>query len=254
MTNASVNRDLAVLRNMLRLARRWKWIRQRPEFDLLPESAPRDLELAEGEQEGFLVACSPALRAVIPATLYTGMRQGELLKLTWGHIDLAARVIDFPPTKRGRKRLMPITEPLYYVLMRLKAERAASGGPKPDDRVFSRPGATCWTKWVVEAQFKTALGAAGIRKPLVFRDVRHTFASRLKRNGAHETEIQRLLGHKTLAMTDRYITVEVEQMRAAVNLLASRTDAEQAAELSRPCRNMTEQPETKSTLSGNYSE
>lgn len=201
-----------------------------------------------------LAVCPPELRAPLLAALYTGMRQGELLKLAWAQIDLAARVIDFPPTKRGRKRLMPIREPLYCIVMRLKAERSASGGPTAADRVSSRPGATGWTKWAVEAQTKKALGAAGIHKPLVFHDLRHTFAPQLKRNGAHETEIQRLLGHKTLAMTDRYIGVEVEQLRTTVNLLTDRTSAEVSAANRRPCRNTTEVSEETRSLSVRYTE
>ncbi len=108
--------------------------------------------------------------------------------------------------------------------------------------------------WAVEAQFKKALGAAGIHKLLVFHDLRHTFASRLTRNGAHETEIQRLLGHKTLAMTDRYINVEVEQLRTTVNLLTDRTGAEVSADNRRPCRNMTGVSEETSSLSVRYTE
>jgi site-specific recombinase XerD len=97
-----------------------------------------------------------------------------------------------------------------------------------------------WSKWAVEDHFKKALTAAGIKKALVFHDLRHTFASRLKRNGVGETEIRRLLGHKTLAMTDRYINVEIEQMRAAVASLASKNNAKQTAPVP--------------AVSGNYSE
>ncbi len=175
------------------------------------------------------------------------MRQGELLKLTWPQVDLGRRVIDFPPTKRGWKRLMPINEALYYVLARRKkaaaqqkAAEQGTTGPQPGDPVFSRPDGAPWSKWTVEAQFAKALAAAGIRTPLVFHDLRHTFASRLKRNGVGETEIQRLLGHKTLQMTDRYINVEVEQMRAAVASLASTNPAKVTAPVSPDAGNVAE--------------
>jgi site-specific recombinase XerD len=100
-------------------------------------------------------------------------------------------------------------------------------GPGETDRVFSRPDGEFWSKGAVEHHFGKTLAAAGITKPLVSHDLRHTFASRLKRRGVHETQIQRLLGYKTLVMTDRYIIVEVEQMRAAVASLASRKNATQ---------------------------
>ncbi len=105
---------------------------------------------------------------------------------------------------------MRINEALFYVLARRKAAAQGQTGPGKPDRVFSRPDGAPWSKWAVEEHFAKALAAAGILKPLVFHDLRHTFASRLKRNGVGKTEIQRLPGHKTLRMTDWYITVELE--------------------------------------------
>ncbi len=120
----------------------------------------------------------------------------------------------FPPTRRGWNRLMPIKETLYYVLARWKAAAQGQTGPGKPDRVFSRPDGASWSKWAVEKHFAKALAAAGILKPLVFHDLRHTFASHLKRNGVGETESQPLLGHKTLQMTDPCITIEVSTKRA----------------------------------------
>jgi site-specific recombinase XerD len=169
-------------------------------------------------------------------------------------VDLAERTIDFTPTKRGRKRLMAIKEDLYYVLARRKAAAQGMTGPNRTDRVFSRPDGPPWSKGSVEDHFGKAPADAGITKPLVWHDLRHTVASRMKRNGVHEPEIQRLLGHKTLAMTDRYINVELEQMRAAVATLVRGRRAHGMTEDCRPCRNMTEQTEVGNTLSGKYSE
>lgn len=237
---ATINRDLGVLHNMLRLAvRKWKWLRQEPYFEKLPESGSRKLELSEAEEAATLPNCSPELTALIEAAIQTGMRQGELLSLTWGQVDLGNRTLDFEPTKRGRKRLVPIAEPLYYTLVRLRDVQARSGRLSPANRVFLRPDGTPWSKWTVETHFAKALAEAGITTPLVWHDVRHTTASRMKRGGVHETEIQRLLGHKTAAMTDRYITVEVEQLRAAV------------AVLSKSSPNLTQEREVSESLSGN---
>lgn len=137
---ATVNRDLGVLRNMLKLAvRKWRWLDREPYLEKLPEKAGRDIELTEAEEERLVAECSPALADLIAGAIHTGMRQGELLALTWPQVDLANRLIDFPPTKRGRKRLMPINERLYYVLTRRKAAAQGMTGPQKTDRVFSRP-------------------------------------------------------------------------------------------------------------------
>jgi len=227
--SATVNRDLGALRHMLRLTgRKWRWLEREPYFQILPKNPPRDLELTEAEAECLLDVCGPELADVIIAGLTTGMRQGEILKLTWSQVDLTRRVIEFPPTKRGRKRLMPINERRYYVLARRKAAGQGVTGRLVCDHVFSRIEFGAWSRWAVEAQFAEALAAAGITKRLAFHNLCRTFASRLKRNGMGETEIQRLLGHKTLQMTDRYINVEIEQMRAATDSLkASKNNATQ---------------------------
>ncbi len=220
--NATINRDLAVLRHMLRLAvRKWRWLRQEPYIEMLPENGPRDLELTEAEEAALQKASSPTLWAIVQAAIFTGMREGELFGLSWPQVDLAGRVIDFPPTKRGRKREMPIAEALYYVLARLKAAHAARNGQATTDRVFLRPDGRPWSKWTLEAHFKKALTAAAITTPLRFHDLRHTCASRLKRRGVHEMEIQQLLGHKSLQTTRGYINIQTEELRRAVNLLAS---------------------------------
>jgi len=233
--NATINRDVAMLRHMLRLAvRKWRWLRQEPYIEMLPENGPRELELSEAEETALQPKCSPPLWAIIQAAIFTGMREGELFGLTWPQVDLAGRVIDFPPTKHGRKREMPIAEPLYYILARLKAERARSGGPASTDRVFVRADGQPWTKQTLGAYFKKALAAAEITTPLRFHDLRHTCASRLQRLGVHEMEIQQLLGHKTLQTTRGYINIRTEELQRAVNLLASTNMTQEPAPVMMP--------------------
>jgi integrase len=105
---------------------------------------------------------------------------------------------------------MPINDDLHHILLRRKAEAQGKTGRLAHARVFSRPDGPPWSKWCVENHFTKALAAADIQKPLIFHDLRHTSASRMKRNGIGETEIQRVLGHNTLSMTDRHINVEIE--------------------------------------------
>jgi integrase len=110
--NATVNRDLGVLRHMLRKAvRKWKWLRQEPYFEMLPENGPREMELTEEQEARLEPVCSPAFWALVQAAIFTGMRQGELIALRESQVDLAGRTLDFTPTKRGRKRLVPSPSP-----------------------------------------------------------------------------------------------------------------------------------------------
>jgi integrase len=226
--NATINRELAVLRHMLRLAvRKWKWLRQEPYIEMLPEGGPRDVELTE-EEEAKLAKVTPLyFWRLIQAGLWTGMRSGELCGLTWGQIDVENRVIDFEPTKRGRKRLMPIAEPLYYVLVRMRDERRNAGGIQPEDRVFLRADGKPFGPYAVPTRMRRALKLAGITRNIRFHDLRHTVASRLKRRGVDDLVIQQTLGHKEFKTTRGYINIDTEQIAAGFGRLAASTNLTQ---------------------------
>jgi len=70
----------------------------------------------------------------------------------------------------------------------------------------------------IKRSFHTACRKAGITD-FRFHDLRHTYASLLTMMGVHIRALQELLGHKTLAMTQRYSHLAPEQLQNAVRLL-----------------------------------
>jgi site-specific recombinase XerD len=54
-----------------------------------------------------------------------------------------------------------------------------------------------------------------------WHDLRHTFATRLRRNGVPLEDIADLLGHRGLAMTKRYAHTDMSRLRQAVRLLST---------------------------------
>jgi integrase len=65
---------------------------------------------------------------------------------------------------------------------------------------------------------------AGIRN-LRFHDLRHTFASRLAQNGVDPYTVQKLMGHTSFAITQRYAHHFVESLRKGIaSLEASRQE------------------------------
>jgi len=71
---------------------------------------------------------------------------------------------------------------------------------------------------LIKNSFTSACRRAGI-SDFRFQDLRHTYASHLAMRGVHIRALQELLGHKTLAMTQRYSHLAPEQLQNAVKLL-----------------------------------
>jgi integrase len=241
----TVNREVATLNHMLHLAKtKFKLLRYQPIIERLEgEAGPRERELTESEEATLLPVCGQDLRDLIEAGLMTGMREGELIHLTRGQVDLEDRLIDFHPTKRGLKRLMPINERLYYLLCRRCA------GLSPADVVFSldsRP----WQRWHIRNRLKVAIKRTGIA-PVRFHDLRHTAASRLRRAGADMDDIRKLLGHRNVKTTDGYVHYEAEQLRPVLALLGTPTPSTRDAHGFSESTKRTQEPEPVSYHSGN---
>ena len=64
---------------------------------------------------------------------------------------------------------------------------------------------------------------------LRFHDLRHDYATNLKRNNVSVEEISKILGYSTLAMTMRYAHIESERLQAAVNRMTPIHGAEEFA-------------------------
>jgi len=79
-----------------------------------------------GEITRLLLACDEELYPIVVCALMTGMRQGEILRLRWEHIDLANGIIYVLRTKSGAPREIPIASKLSTVL---KGLIKGDGGP-----------------------------------------------------------------------------------------------------------------------------
>ena len=109
LSAASINRPLAVLRHLLRLAHEeWELLPAVPKIKLEKEPQGRVRWLTADEEGRLIEACAKsqnrALAAIVAVALETGLRRGELLGLTWDRVDLSRGVIRLEVTKSGRRR------------------------------------------------------------------------------------------------------------------------------------------------------
>src|SRR5262249_28483703 len=115
----SVNRELELLRRMLNVAVREGWLSKSPFSSgecLISKADERKREriISRDEEERLLVACGgyrAHLRPILITALDTGMRRGEILKLTWSDVDIENRIITVRAfnTKNMRERQVSMT-------------------------------------------------------------------------------------------------------------------------------------------------
>ncbi len=162
--------------------------------------------------------CDNHLKPIVITALHTGMRRGEILKLTWDDVDIQHGFITLTDTKNGDGREIPIDNTLRETLNRLPRLFVETGGQKElVPYVFYDPKSLKRYK-SIKRSFHTALKNAGI-KDFRFHDCRHTFASQLVMSGVDLTTVKELLGHKDIKMTLRYAHLAPAHKRKAVNVL-----------------------------------
>jgi integrase len=211
LTAAAVNRPLALLRHLLRLAHEeWEVLAVVPRVRLEKEPQGRLRWLTQEEIARLLTACGKSrnreLRAAVVLALNTGLRLSELLGLNWIYVDLSRGVVRLEITKSGHRREVPLNDDSYRAFVSL--------GPKPEGRVFQ-------TRFIKTA-YNNAVATAKL-DDVNFHTLRHTFASWAVMRGVSLKELQELLGHASLAMTMRYAHLAPERLRTAVGRLEGLT-------------------------------
>lgn len=209
LSPAAVNRPLALLRHLLRLAcDEWEALPAVPKIRLEKEPQGRLRWLTPEEAGKLLEKCrtqkNPNLADLAELALYTGMRQGELLGLTWDRVDRARGVVLLERTKSGRRREVPLNGPADAILARRTPETPGDG------LVFDTRS---W--YTFRGHWEASVTAAGL-EDFRFHDLRHTFASWAIQRGATLPELKDLLGHSSLAMVMRYAHLSPEHLRSAV--------------------------------------
>jgi integrase len=222
VTASTVNRELDTIKNMLRKAVEWGYLKTSAAEHVkkLRVAKPDVRYLETDEIEKLLGACSrsdnPQLYPFIAVALNTGMRLGELTALEWKDIDFKKgilRVVNKKDhhTKNYEVRTIPMNETLADVLRKIPRRLDSS-------YVFQRKGGEKFRK--MRTGFENAVKRAGI--PHVrFHDLRHTFASHLVMGGVDIRTVQELMGHKDIRMTMRYAHLAPGHMKNAVRILDS---------------------------------
>lgn len=205
---ATVNRYLATVRSLLRMARdEWQWIDSMPKIRLLTGEVERDRWLTREQAERLIRNCPPHLAALVRFALATGCRASEITGLEWNRVDLERKTAWLNKTKNGTPRGVPLNEDAVEVL-----EEQRGKNPK---FCFTFRGGPI-QRAITNTAWYSALQAAEI-EDFRFHDLRHTWASWHRQAGTSCDELKDLGGWKSRVMVDRYAKYATEHLAVAAS-------------------------------------
>jgi integrase len=150
-------------------------------------------------------------------SLHAGLRFGEIASLTWQDVDIDKKVLTIRDAKAG-SRYAFLTEQSTYML-----KNRTHG--VPSDYVFQgRNGkldrmSPTFARAVDELKLND--GIEDPRLQICFHSCRHSYASWMIEQGADLYTVQKLLGHKTNVMTQRYAHLSENRLRDAAAALGA---------------------------------
>lgn len=213
---ATINRELATMKKAFNLARReWEWCTDNPvcRVSMERENNTRDRWLTLDEETRLFNAASPWLRGLMVFAIHTGMRMGEILGLTWAGVDLFRRTVTVFKAKNGERRTIPLNQTALDLLKHKAGSRSLDM-----ELVFQSEAQTRLNASNISRSLHLALKKANMTD-FHFHDLRHTCATRMVQAGVDLYKVQRLLGHKSPIMTQRYAHHCPESLRDGVEAL-----------------------------------
>lgn len=155
-----------------------------------PESDVRIRFLSIEEYNTLIAHCDEQMAFAIMFAVMTGLRKTAMLDLKWHQVDLNAKTITIPTGKAGRPQVLRIAAALMPEMLR---HRKAAG------YVFARRN--------FRKRWEAARARSGV-EDFRWHDLRHTFGSWARQNGADLLDVCEAMGHSTVAVTQRYAHID----------------------------------------------
>jgi integrase len=213
--NATVNRELAALRRMFKLAAQDDRIPRIPHFPMLEENNARSGFLEPDQYIKLRDALPDYLKPVLITAYWTGCRKSEILGLKWSQVDFLNRqiILEARSTKNNEPRTIPMSEELYQAILSLRTVAPAKGEAK--ELVFTNRGKKI--HFIYDA-WKKAVASAGM-PGMLLHDCRRTAVRNFVRAGVSDKIARAISGHKTRSVFDRYNIVDENDLRDATSKL-----------------------------------
>jgi integrase len=229
-SNGTINRSLAKLRRMFKLAAKRGKLQYIPAIDMLPEPKGRQGFLEVADYDKLYSALPEHVRPMLAVGFYTGMRFSEILNLKWFQVNVADGKItlEAEDTKTEEPRIIPMIDGLPELFNGLREKN-------PDaEYVFLRKGERiktiikAWRNACVRAGIRVKINGVettshfekdGTYRGFLFHDLRRSAVRNFIRAGVPRSVAMKISGHKTEEVFERYnITSEEDLQDAAVQV------------------------------------
>ncbi|MDV7201806.1 site-specific integrase [Roseovarius sp. 10] len=224
----TINKHIFAINRVIGLAKRWSFLP--PHSAHLEELEPLRLGdyaqrfLSEDEIQTLLTECAksdhPYLSLFVRFLLLTGARNSEARLAKWQHIDVEKKLWIVPKSKNGRSRRIILNSAALQVLRDIKLQDV-NYHPHTDNLAYlftnpqtQKPYDNFYNAWY---KVRDRAGLENLR----FHDLRHTYASHLINQGVSLYEVQTLLGHSSLQMTQRYAHLQPNLLQQHTEIMSN---------------------------------
>jgi integrase/recombinase XerC len=217
---STVARKLAAIRSFFQFCIKKKWLEDNPAkvVSTPKQEKPVPSFLSEEEMSQFLDLPQTDKpldlrdKAILELLYATGIRVSELVGIDMDNVSFDERLIRVKG-KGKKERIVPFGKIAEDSLSKyLRVRRLINKGDVDDTALFLNYRGNRLTPRSVERTVDKYIKTTAVRRKISPHSLRHSFASHLLSRGADLRVIQELLGHESLATTQKYTHLDLKQL------------------------------------------
>lgn len=222
------NQLIIAVKNLFNFLQKEGVIHQDPAAELQyarePKILPRNI-LTPSEAQHVIEAINPQKavghrdRTILEVLYSTGIRKAELLALTVSNVNFEDELLRINDGKGGKDRVVPLTSVacrfLETYIKAIRPQLLRNRQYPFTERLFISKWARPLGRSTLDVIITKSAKQAGIKKKVTCHVWRHTCATHLLQNHANLRHLQEILGHRSLATTERYLHVTITELKEA---------------------------------------
>ncbi|MGA3317575.1 MAG: site-specific integrase [Candidatus Korobacteraceae bacterium] len=225
---SSINRELQVLRRMLRLALEWGVVERVAKVRMISGEQHREFVLTSEEEARYLAAAPEPLASIATVLADTGFRPEECYRMRWEGITWVngrngTLLVTHGKTAAAR-RVLPMTQRVRVIL---ETRWEAAGRPL-EGWVWTAPTHSGHVEASsLKKQHNKAVRLSKVRT-FVLYSMRHTFLTRVGESGCDVWTLARIAGHSSIAISARYVHPSEDAVLTAISRLGGHNSGHSA--------------------------